>query len=113
MLLLLGLAGTAPAAELEVLPKFCLLVDEERCNITLYINWQADKLVCLRNDNQQTILHCATSYQRFPVKLNSAESIHFSLIEQDNEQVITTKKFNVLHNQSATLQQRRLSWSVF
>ncbi|MBZ9611455.1 DUF3019 domain-containing protein [Rheinheimera maricola] len=110
---LLWLPLSAHTAELEILPKYCLIVNDAMCRTNITVRWQADAPACLVNATSQRVLHCAKQQDNFVVTVHSKQTVAFNLVDQASNEILLTTEFKILHNQPQALQQRRLSWSIF
>ena len=113
LVVLLTLPFASESAQFEILPKFCLVSNNDICSTTLQMRWRADATACLVNEKTKAIVHCAQQQDAYAMNLHSKETVYFSLIDQASKKVLVTKAFKVMQHQQQALQQRRLSWSIF
>lgn len=107
-----------PAIEFTLKPKVCVLSrQEETCYDEIDITWQSGTAlnICLYQKEQKNPIACWQNahYGSHNMALNTAKSLAFLLREMDNNQLLASKTFEVIHDHTQYRRARRNAWAFF
>lgn len=113
-----AMAADMPAIELTLKPKVCVLSsEEETCFDELHIAWQSSEAmsICLYQKDHSTPLACweNANYGSHSMALNTGVSLGFMLREMEQNQLLASETFEVIHDHKQYRRARRNAWAFF
>ena len=112
------MAADMPAIELTLKPKVCVLSsEEETCFDELHIAWQSSEAmsICLYQKDHSSPLACweNANYGSHSMALNTGVSLGFMLREMEQNQLLASETFEVIHYHKQYRRARRNAWAFF
>lgn len=109
---------TAEGIRFYVKPRLCVLSEaEETCHDFLEISWKAQdfKSICLFQNNKRLPLRCWENEKggEHSVEIHTGEDIDFQLKEINDEVLLVSQVYEVIHDQPKFRKRRRNPWSFF
>ncbi len=94
-----------------------LAENEPHCEDRLEIFWSApsERALCLYQSNKRLPLRCWEGERegRHSVAITTAEDIDFQLREIQDERLLVSQAFEVMHEQKSYRKRRRNAWNFF
>lgn len=111
-------ADGVPFIEFSIKPRLCVLSEgEELCQDELEIAWASEtpRSLCLFRSDQEVPIRCWEEEQsgshRFAIEV--ANDVNFHLREADDDMLLVTQAFEVVHDNTQYRRRRRNPWSFF
>lgn len=110
--------GEIPDISLVLKPKVCVLSSkEETCYDQIQVSWESQEplSLCLYQKSQATPLACweNANFGSHKMMLNTNASLAFSLKEKEQNRLLASETFEVVHDHKEYRRARRNAWAFF
>lgn len=111
-------SDSVPFIEFTIKPRLCVLSEgEEMCQDELEIAWTSEtpRSLCLFRSDQEVPIRCwedqHAGAHRFAIEV--ANDVDFHLREADDDMLLVSQAFEVVHDNTQYRRRRRNPWSFF